>query len=68
MEEITRYKNINKTAVIKGLINCIEYYLFMIKDKDHIIKLISTYSSLSIRDNITKSVRYMISNTNPNQY
>ena len=38
------------TTTIKGSLNRIPYHLFAIKDKDYAIKLITTYSSLNIKD------------------
>ena len=40
----------SKIAVIEGTLNGIDYYLFVIKDKDYIAKLMETYRLLSAQN------------------
>ena len=51
---------VSEMAAIKGNISNIEYHLFITKDRDYIIKLITLYSSLLVRDNTNESVWYVV--------
>lgn len=68
IDQKLRDASISETVAIRGSINNIEYHLFLIKDKDHIMELLTTCSSLSVGNNVIESVRHDVNNTNPNQH
>ena len=45
----------------------VDYHLFVMKDKDYVVKLMGTYGSLSVEDGTEDSIRCIIDDSQPNQ-
>ena len=59
--------SIGDTTVIRGSIDGIPCHLFMMKDKDYVVKLMTTCGSLSVANKAIDSVRYITNESNNNQ-
>ena len=59
--------SIGKTTTIKGRLDEVPYHLFAMKDKDYIIKLMTTHESLNVLDSQDNLVQFMQSDRNTRQ-
>ena len=62
-----RDKAVGEIAAIKGKHDYADYYLFAMKNKDYIVKLITTYGLLFAQDGTKESVRYVRDNSQLNE-
>ena len=60
MENKLKDASVGETAAIKGKLDDVDYHLFMMKDKDHVVKLMTTYGSSLVEDGTEDSVRHII--------
>ena len=52
-------KDIGTTDSIKGKLDRINYNLFMMKDRDFTIKVMSTYGKLEVQNGTSNTLRYI---------
>ena len=68
MENKLKDASVSETAATQGKLDDVDYHLFVMKDKDYIIKLMTTYGSSSVEDGTEDSIRCVIDDSQPNKW